>query len=91
MQDMTRPNSNSPLPYIQVNFTTPVTAFGANLFSNSPRGTSFAVTVLGTQYTVDDQYIRTSDVLGSHLRHANFVGGFHTRRNEPDRRDVGLS
>ena len=52
MQDMTRPNSNSPLPYIQVNFTTPVTAFGANLFSNSPRGTSFAVTVLGTQYTV---------------------------------------
>ena len=52
MQDMTRPNSNSPLPYIQVNFTTPVTAFGANLFTNSPRGTSFAVTVLGTQYTV---------------------------------------
>jgi hypothetical protein len=28
------------------------TAFGANLFTNSPRGTNFAITVLGTPFTV---------------------------------------
>jgi hypothetical protein len=52
VEDMTRPNSGSPLPYIHVVFTTPVTAFGANLFTNNDKGMSFGVTVLGTQYTV---------------------------------------
>jgi hypothetical protein len=52
MQDMTRPNDASLLPYIHVVFSTPVTAFGANLFTNSPRGTNFAITVLGTPFTV---------------------------------------
>jgi hypothetical protein len=52
MQDMTRPNNSSPLPYIHVVFSTPVTAFGANLFTNSPRGTSFTINVLGTPFTV---------------------------------------
>jgi len=50
-QSMIRPNSGSPLPYIHVVFTTPVTAFGANLFTNNDKGMSFGVTVLGTQYT----------------------------------------
>lgn len=52
MQDMTQLNNASPLPYIHVVFTTPVTAFGANLFTNNNKGMSFGVTVLGTQYTV---------------------------------------
>jgi len=51
-QLMDRPNSGSPLPYIQVVFSTPVTAFGSNLFTAGPGGLNFAITVLGTQYTV---------------------------------------
>lgn len=49
---MDRPNSGSPLPYIHVVFSSPVTAFGTNLFTGSPNALSFAITVLGTQYTV---------------------------------------
>lgn len=41
-----------PVPYIHVTFTTPVTAFGSNLFSYSSTGMSFGVSVLGTNYTV---------------------------------------
>jgi hypothetical protein len=37
---------------IRANFTTPVTAFGANLFTGLGNGLSFVVTVLGTPYTV---------------------------------------
>ena len=54
MLDMSRPNSGGspPLPYIHVAFSTAVTAFGANLFTSSSSAMSFAITVLGTQYTV---------------------------------------
>lgn len=48
---MDRPTSASPLPYIHVVFTTPVTAFGGDLFTASPQALSFTVTVLGNTFT----------------------------------------
>jgi hypothetical protein len=42
--------SNSAI--IRANFTTPVTAFGSNLFTGQGNGLSFIVTVLGTPFTV---------------------------------------
>ena len=48
----TNRNAGDPVPYIHVTFTTPVTAFGSNLFSYSSTGMSFGVSVLGTNYTV---------------------------------------
>ena len=48
---MDRPNSSSPLPYIHVVFTTPVTAFGGDLFTASPHALSFTITVLGSTFT----------------------------------------
>ncbi len=51
MQPMNR-GAGDPVPYIHVQFTNPVTAFGSNLFSYSSTGLSFVVTVLGTTYTV---------------------------------------
>lgn len=47
-----RPNSGSSLPYIQISLPTPVTALGMDLFSGSPNGLSYTVTVAGTPYTV---------------------------------------
>jgi hypothetical protein len=59
VQTMDRPNSGSPLPYIHVQFLTPVTAFGGNLFTASSNGMNFSVTIngasnipLATPYTV---------------------------------------
>jgi hypothetical protein len=49
---MNRPNSGSSLPYIQISLPTPVTAFGMDLFTASPSGYSYTVTVAGTPYTV---------------------------------------
>src|SRR5579871_5492772 len=51
VQSMDRPNAGSPLPYIHVNFLTPVTAFGANLFTASSNGMSFSITVNGASNT----------------------------------------
>jgi hypothetical protein len=49
MQPMNRGVSD-PVPYIHVTFTTPVTAFGSDLFSTSSYGMTFAITVAGTTY-----------------------------------------
>jgi hypothetical protein len=51
-QLMDRPSNGSPLPYIHVVFSTPVTAFGSDLFTSGPNALSFAITVLSTPYTV---------------------------------------
>ncbi len=44
-------NSTTGVPFIHVVFTTPVTAFGSDLFTFSNTGMNFGITVLGTQYT----------------------------------------
>lgn len=50
MQSMNRGTSD-PVPHIHVTFTTPVTAFGSDLFTTSSYGMTFAITVAGTTYT----------------------------------------
>jgi hypothetical protein len=52
LQDMDRPNSSSPLPYIQIVLPAGVTAFGLDLFTVSPNSENFQITVAGTNYTV---------------------------------------
>jgi hypothetical protein len=52
MQDMDRPNSSSPLPYIQIVLPAGVTSLSFDLFSVSPDALSATITVNGTQYTV---------------------------------------
>jgi hypothetical protein len=51
-QLMDRPSNGSPLPYIHVVFSTPVTAFGSDLFTSGPNALNFTVTLFGSQYTV---------------------------------------
>ncbi len=51
-QNLDRPNSNSPLPYVHVVLPANVTAFGMDLFTVSPSALNFTVTVAGTPYTV---------------------------------------
>jgi hypothetical protein len=48
----TNRGASDAVPYIHVVFTTPVTAFGLNLFSYSSNGMSFAATLQGTNYTI---------------------------------------
>ena len=50
--NMNRPTSGSALPYIQISLPSPVTAFSMDLFTASPNGLSYTVTVAGTPYTV---------------------------------------
>jgi hypothetical protein len=52
LQDMDRPNSSSPLPYIHIVLPANVTALGMDLFTVSPSALSYRVTLAGTQYTV---------------------------------------
>ena len=52
LQDMDRPDSSSPLPYIHIVLPANVTAIGMDLFTVSPSALSYTVTVAGTQYTV---------------------------------------
>jgi hypothetical protein len=63
-QLMDRPTNGSPLPYIHVVFSTPVTAFGSDLFTSGPNALSFAITVLGTQYTVATNPLPTTAFWG---------------------------
>ena len=51
-QDMDRPNSSSPLPYIQIVLPTGVTAFGMDLFTVSPSADTYQITVAGNTYDV---------------------------------------
>src|SRR3984893_11508155 len=52
MEDMNRATSGSPLPYIHIVLPSAVTALGMDLFSVSPDGLSYTITVAGSQYTV---------------------------------------
>lgn len=52
IQSMNRPNSSSPLPYINIVLPTNVTAFGMDLWTASPAALSYTITVAGNQYTV---------------------------------------
>jgi hypothetical protein len=52
MEDMNRANAGSPLPYIHIVLPSAVTALGMDLFSVSPDGLTYTITVAGTQYTV---------------------------------------
>jgi hypothetical protein len=46
-----RPNSGSAVPYIHILFPAPFTAIGFNLFTGSPNGLTYTITVSGTQYS----------------------------------------
>jgi len=52
LQDMDRPNSSSPVPYIQIVLPANVTSFGMDLFTVSPSALNYTITVAGNQYTV---------------------------------------
>ena len=52
LQDMDRPNSAAPLPYIHIVLPANVTAVGMDLFTVSPSALSYTITVAGNQYTV---------------------------------------
>jgi hypothetical protein len=52
LQSTDRPNSSSPLPYINIVLPASVTALGLNLFTTSPNALSYTITVAGNQYTV---------------------------------------
>jgi len=51
LQDMDRPNSSSPLPYIQIVLPANVTALGMDLFTVRPNALNYSITVAGNQYT----------------------------------------
>lgn len=52
MEDMNRANAGSTLPYIHIVLPSAITALGMDLFSVSPDGLTYTITVAGTQYTV---------------------------------------
>ncbi|HLG98134.1 MAG TPA: hypothetical protein VKX49_17595 [Bryobacteraceae bacterium] len=52
LQDMDRPSSGSPLPYIHIVLPANVTALGMDLFTVSPSAATYQITVAGTPYTV---------------------------------------
>jgi hypothetical protein len=52
IQPMDRPNSGSPLPYINIVLPSSVTALGLDLYTTSPQALSYTITVAGNQYTV---------------------------------------
>jgi hypothetical protein len=45
-------NNSTTLPYIQITFTTPVTAFALNLFTANPHLLTFSIIINGTPYSV---------------------------------------
>ena len=47
-----RPNSSSPLPYINILLPANITSLGLDLFTTSPQALSYTITVAGNQYTV---------------------------------------
>ncbi len=52
LQSLNRPNSSSPLPYINIVLPANITSLGLDLFSTSPQALSYTITVAGNQYTV---------------------------------------
>lgn len=52
LQNMNRPNSSSPLPYINIILPANVTSLGMELWTTSPQALNYTITVNGTPYTV---------------------------------------
>jgi hypothetical protein len=52
LQGTDRPNSNSPLPYINIVLPTNVTSLSMDLYTTSPQALNYTITVAGNQYTV---------------------------------------
>jgi hypothetical protein len=52
IQSLDRPNSSSPLPYINIVLPTNITSLSLDLFTTSPQALSYTITVAGNQYTV---------------------------------------
>ena len=52
IQPMNRPNSSSPLPYINIVLPANVTSLGMDLFTANNQAMSYTITVAGNQYTV---------------------------------------
>lgn len=52
IENTDRPNSNSPVPYINIILPSGITAFGLNMFSTSPTALSYTIAVAGNEYTV---------------------------------------
>jgi hypothetical protein len=52
IQSMNRPNSGSPLPYIDIVLPANVTSLGMDLFTANNQAMSYTITVAGNQYTV---------------------------------------
>jgi hypothetical protein len=52
LQSLSRPNSSSPLPYINIVLPANITAIGVDLYTTSPQALSYTITVAGNQYTV---------------------------------------
>jgi hypothetical protein len=52
IQGLDRPNSSSPLPYINIILPANVTSLGLDLFTTNTQGLSYTITVAGNQYTV---------------------------------------
>jgi hypothetical protein len=51
LESMDRPSNSSPLPYIQVVFPQPVTAFSTDLFTTSPTALNYTITLLDVSST----------------------------------------
>jgi hypothetical protein len=51
-QSMNRPNSSSPLPYINIVLPANITSLSFDLFTTSPQALNYSITVAGNQYTV---------------------------------------
>jgi PEP-CTERM motif len=52
IQSLDRPNSSSPLPYINIVLPANISSLGLDLFTTSPQALSYTITVAGNQYTV---------------------------------------
>jgi hypothetical protein len=52
LQSLSRPNSSSPLPYINIVLPANVTSLGLDLWATRPQALSYTITVAGNQYTV---------------------------------------
>jgi hypothetical protein len=52
LQNLNRPNSGSPLPYVNIVLPANITSLSLDLFTTSPQALSYTITVAGNQYTV---------------------------------------
>ncbi|MGA2878212.1 MAG: PEP-CTERM sorting domain-containing protein [Bryobacteraceae bacterium] len=52
LQNLARPNSGAPLPYVNIVLPANITSLGLDLFTTSPQALNYTITVAGNQYTV---------------------------------------